>query len=66
MGAGPTGWPDQGARLAARRRPSLPRQGGAARDLALVLADGGNWLSDLAVLRDWPELFGPVASTPTA
>jgi hypothetical protein len=36
------------------------------RDLALVLADGGNCRSDLAVLRDQPELFGPVASTPTA
>lgn len=36
------------------------------RDLAVVLADGGDCLSDLAVLRDQPELFGQVASTPTA
>ena len=36
------------------------------RDLAVVLADGGDYLSDLAALRDQPELFGPVASTPTA
>jgi Transposase DDE domain group 1 len=36
------------------------------RDLAVILADGGDCLSDLAVLRDQPELFGPVASTPTA
>jgi hypothetical protein len=36
------------------------------RDLAVVLADGGDCLSDLAVLRDQPELFGLVASTPTA
>jgi hypothetical protein len=36
------------------------------RDLAVMLADGGDCLSDLAVLRDQPELFGPVASTPTA
>ena len=36
------------------------------RDLAVVLADGGDCLSDLAALRDQPELFGPVASTPTA
>jgi hypothetical protein len=35
------------------------------RDLAVMLADGGECLSDLAVLRDQPELFGPVASTPT-
>jgi hypothetical protein len=32
----------------------------------VMLADGGDCLSDLAVLRDQPELFGPVASTPTA
>jgi hypothetical protein len=36
------------------------------RDLAVILADGGDCLSDLAVLRQQPELFGPVASTPTA
>jgi hypothetical protein len=36
------------------------------RDLAVLLADGGDCLSDLAVLRDQPVLFGPVASTPTA
>jgi hypothetical protein len=35
-------------------------------DLALMLADGGDCLSDLAVLRDQPALFGSVASTPTA
>jgi hypothetical protein len=32
----------------------------------VVLADGGDCLSDLAALRDQPGLFGPVASTPTA
>jgi hypothetical protein len=36
------------------------------RDLAVVLADGGDCLSDLATLRDQPELFGEVASTATA
>jgi Transposase DDE domain group 1 len=36
------------------------------RDLAVMLADGGDCLSDLAALRDQPQLFGPVASTPTA
>lgn len=35
-------------------------------DLAVLLADGGEAISDLAVLRQQPELFGPVASTPTA
>ena len=36
------------------------------RDLAVMLADGGDCLSDLAALGDQPELFGPVAWTPTA
>jgi Transposase DDE domain group 1 len=36
------------------------------QDLAVMLADGGDCLSDLAALRDQPELFGPVASTSTA
>jgi hypothetical protein len=36
------------------------------RDLAVMLADGGDCLSDLAALRHQPELFGLVASTPTA
>jgi Transposase DDE domain group 1 len=40
--------------------------GAVLRDLAVLLADGGDCLSDLAVLRGQPELFGPVASTPTA
>lgn len=31
-----------------------------------MLADGGEAIADLAVLRDQGEVFGPVASTPTA
>ena len=47
------------------------RQGGhdpgrIAVDLAVMLADGGEAIADLAVLRDQPGLFGPVASDPTA
>jgi hypothetical protein len=53
------GWHQAGDR---RRHPDAA----VLRDLAVVLADGGDCLSDLAVLRDQPELFGPVASTPTA
>jgi DDE family transposase len=45
-----------------RRHPAAA----VLRDLAVMLADGGDCLSDLAALRDQPELFGPVASTPTA
>jgi len=35
-------------------------------DLAVMIADGGEAISDLAVLRDQPALFGEVASNPTA
>jgi hypothetical protein len=53
---------------ASRQRTRRRRHRAAAvlRDLAVMLADGGDCLSDLAVLRDQPELFGPVASTATA
>lgn len=40
--------------------------GRIAVDLAVMLADGGQAIADLALLRDQPEVFGPVASTPTA
>jgi hypothetical protein len=56
---GALGWQQAGGR---RCHPDAA----VLRDLAVVLADGGDCLSDLAVLRDQPELFGPVASTPTA
>jgi hypothetical protein len=47
------------------------RQGGhdpgrVAVDLATMIADGGTAIADLAVLRDQAELFGVVASDPTA
>jgi hypothetical protein len=35
-------------------------------DVATMIADGGEAISDLVVLRDQPSLFGEVASTPTA
>ena len=40
--------------------------GRVARDLAVLLADGGDCLSDLGALRDQELLFGPVASDATA
>jgi Transposase DDE domain group 1 len=52
------GW---GASQGRRRHPDTH----VLRDLVVMLADGG-CLSDLAVLRGQPELFGQVASTPTA
>jgi Transposase DDE domain group 1 len=36
------------------------------RDLAVMLADGGERLCDLGTVRDQPALFGPVASDATA
>ena len=47
-----------------RRSKHDPHQ--VLRDVAVMLADGGDCLSDLAVLRDQPELFGDVASHATA
>jgi hypothetical protein len=40
--------------------------GRVAVDLAVMLADGGEAIADLALLRDQGDVFGPVASTPTA
>ena len=41
-------------------------RGGVLVDLAVMVADGGEAISDLAVLRNQPELFGEVASNSTA
>ncbi|MGW5481811.1 IS1380 family transposase [Streptomyces sp. NPDC004008] len=40
--------------------------GRIATDLAVMLADGGQAIADLALLRHQAEVFGRVASTPTA
>ncbi len=47
------------------RRP-VHEPGRVAVDLAVLLADGGEAISDLAVLRQQSGLFGAVASDPTA
>lgn len=49
-----------------RQRRSAHDPGRVLVDLAVMVADGGTSLSDLKVLRDQPELFGSVASDPTA
>jgi hypothetical protein len=49
-----------------RQRRSAHDPGGVVRDLAVMLADGGDALCDLRTLRDQPALFGPVASDATA
>ncbi|MFE4423046.1 transposase, partial [Streptomyces sp. NPDC056817] len=40
--------------------------GWIAVDIAVMLADGGEAIRDLGILRDQPTVFGPVASTTTA
>ena len=50
--------------LVERRRRHDP--GRVIRDLAVMLADGGDCLSDLRAVRDQQPLFGPVASDTTA
>jgi hypothetical protein len=40
-------------------------RGEVLADLAVAIADGSETISDLAVLRDQPDLFGEVASHPT-
>jgi hypothetical protein len=49
-----------------RKRRSRYDPGRTVRDLAVMLADGGDCLSDLSALRDQPALFGEVASHATA
>jgi hypothetical protein len=57
--------------LAVAMAPTKQRRRGHDRgqvlvDVAVMIADGGEAISDLAVLRNQPDLFGQVASTPTA
>lgn len=48
-----------------RRRRSGHDPGVVLAHLAVSLADGGDCLADIAVLRNQPDLFGTVASDPT-
>ena len=52
--------------LARRGGSHAHDRGAVLRDLAVLLADGGDCLSDLASLREQAGLFGRVCSTPTA
>ena len=47
-------------------RSSAHDRGRMLTQLAMMIAAGGRAVSDLATLRDRPELFGPVASDATA
>jgi Transposase DDE domain group 1 len=48
-----------------RRPRAVHDPGKIITDLAATLALGGDCLADVAVLRDSPQVFGPVASDPT-
>ncbi len=54
----------EGLRVHSRKVRHEP--GRIVRDLAVMLADGGDALTDLGALRDQGVLFGEVASVPTA
>lgn len=49
-----------------RERRSAHDPGVVLRDLIVAIADGGDCVADLGVLRDQEALFGPVASERTA
>jgi hypothetical protein len=49
-----------------RERRSAHEPGRVLRDLAVSIADGGDCVSDLGVIRGQEALFGPVASETTA
>ncbi|MFN8159862.1 MAG: IS1380 family transposase [Solirubrobacterales bacterium] len=55
-----------GAMAPTRERRSAHDPGAVLRDLAVSVADGGDCLSDLGVLRGQESLFGRVASETTA
>jgi hypothetical protein len=48
-----------------RRPAAVHDPGKVLLDLALAVALGGDCLADIAVLREQPAVFGPVASDPT-
>jgi len=48
-----------------RQRRSRHDPGRTLRDLAVMVADGGDCLADLSALRDQPSLFGDVCSDAT-
>ena len=53
------------AMAATRQRRGGRDRGEAPVDAAVMIADGGDTISDIAVLADQPLLFGEVASRPT-
>ena len=54
------------AMASTRQRVSAHDPGVVLRDLAVMLADGGECLADMGAQRDQADLFGNVASDSTA
>ena len=54
------------SRALASRRLLVHDRGRVLADLACAIADGAEVISDFRVMADQQELFGPVASVPTA
>jgi hypothetical protein len=54
------------SRALASSRLLVHDRGRVLADLACAVADGGRVISDFRVMTDQQELFGPVASVPTA
>ena len=54
------------AMVGVRKRRCRHDPGRTLRDLAVMIADGGDCLADLSALRDQPTLFGDVPSDATA
>ena len=54
------------AMASTRERRSAHDPGVVLRDLAVMLADGGDCLADIGALRDQPDLFGHLPSDATA
>jgi len=59
-------WALSEAMVSTRQRRSAHDPGVVLRDLAVMLADGGDCLADLGAQRDQADLFGDVASDATA
>jgi hypothetical protein len=54
------------SRALASTRVLVHDRGGVTADLACAIADGARAISDFPVMGDQRDLFGPVASVPTA
>jgi hypothetical protein len=57
---------EQVIQVIAGELPVKGTRGQVVTDLAVMIADGGEAISDIAILGDQKQLLGPVATMPTA